>query len=223
MLGFGALVALSQRDKVDVSSVDTNKILAATDDSGNIADHVDGNKDAKVRLIEYGDFQCPGCGGAHPIVKSLTEKYGENMAFVFRNFPLTGIHPNARAAAAAVESAGIMGKYWQMHNLVFESQDEWSDASSQDRTAIFKRYAKEIGLDEAKFDQNLRDASDQINKKIAYDQSLGRKIKVSATPTFYLNGTLMTQEQTSSQEVFEKAITDELKKQGVSVETTPAQ
>src|SRR4051812_16240717 len=102
---FGGLVFWSGRDRVDVSSVDTNKIQPASSDSGNIGDHVFGNKDAKVVLMEYGDFQCPGCGSAHPTVKALSEKYKDQLAFVFRNFPLTSIHPNARAAAAAVETA----------------------------------------------------------------------------------------------------------------------
>ena len=215
---FGGLIVYSQRGRADVSSVKQNSILAASEASGNIADRVDGTKGAKVTLIEYGDFQCPGCGSAHPTVKSLVEKYGDDMAFVFRNYPLTDRHPNARAAAAAAEAAGQLGKYWEMHNLIFESQDEWSDASADQRGTLFKGYAGQVGLNGNTFEKTLKDQSERLNRKISFDQALGRKVKVSGTPTFYLNGTLIDSEAFSSQESFEKILTDEFKKQGVSIE-----
>jgi protein-disulfide isomerase len=97
----GGLVYLSSRNKIDVSNVDVTTIQPASAASGNIADHVFGNSDSKVKLVEYGDFQCPGCGSVYPTLKTLSEKYQGQIAFIFRNFPLTTIHPNARAAAAA--------------------------------------------------------------------------------------------------------------------------
>ena len=163
---FGGLVLWSGRDRVDVSGVDTNKIQTAAVNSGNIADHIFGNKDSKVVLVEYGDFQCPGCGSVHPTVKALSEKYEGQLAFVFRNFPLTSIHPNARAAAATAEAAGKQGKYWEVHNTLFESQDEWSSASTNERGSLFAGYAEQAGLDKAAFTATLTDSSADINKKI---------------------------------------------------------
>ncbi len=214
---FGSLVIWSSRDRVDVSGVDTNKIQSAADASGGIGDHLYGNKAAKVVLVEYGDFQCPGCGSAHPTVKALSEKYEDQMAFVFRNFPLTSIHPNARAAAAAAEAAGKQGKYWEVHNALFESQNEWSNASTSERGSLFAGYAEQAGLNKQSFSQTLNDQSAAINKKINFDIALGRKINVSGTPTFYLNGMKLTDEQFNSPEAFEKALLDEFKKQNVTV------
>ena len=214
---FGGLVIWSARDRVDVSGVDTNKIQSASVESGDIADRVFGNKDSKVVLIEYGDFQCPGCGSAHPTVKAMSEKYEDQMAFVFRNFPLTSIHPNARAAAAAAELAGEQGKYWDMHNVLFESQSEWSSASNSERGGLFAGYAEQVGLKKDTFNSGLDEKSSELNKKINFDIALGRKLNVTGTPTFYLNGTKLSDDQFSSEEAFEKLLLDEFKKQGVNV------
>ncbi|MDB5165302.1 MAG: hypothetical protein JWM00_192 [Candidatus Saccharibacteria bacterium] len=185
----GGLIYLSSKNKVDVSSVNAEQIFAASEQNGNIADHVFGKKDSKVVLIEYGDFQCPGCGGAHPQIKAITEEYDTKITFVFRNFPLTSIHPNARAAAAAVEAAGLQGKYWEMHNIVFDNQNNWKDASTTERDAFFTQYAIEAGANKDQFIKDL--ASVAIGKKISFDQALGKKVGVNSTPTFFLNGTLV--------------------------------
>lgn len=215
---FGGLIFLSQTDKIDVSSVDTNTIQTPSEQNGQIGDHVFGNNDAKVVLVEYGDFQCPGCGSAHVSVKKITEKYKDDLAFVYRNFPLTNIHPNARAAAAAVETAGVMGKYWEMHNLMFETQDEWSAANATDRSDLFAGYAQQIGLNKDDFLKKLDSESTRVNKKISFDQAIGRKLNLTGTPTFYLNGKQVENDKISSEESFEKLITDALKAEGVNIE-----
>jgi protein-disulfide isomerase len=181
------IVSRSANPQVDVTTVDTNVVLKASDASGQIADRVLGNPTSKVVLIEYGDFQCPGCGGAHPGINTIMEQYGDTVAFVFRNFPLSSIHQNAKAAAAAVESAGQQGKYWEMHNLVFESQDQWNTLSGDARTNFFLGYATQLGLDQAQFKADLE--SESVARKISFDQALGKKIGVNSTPTFYLDGT----------------------------------
>lgn len=214
---FGGLIVWSGRDKIDVSNVDGNKVQPASESSGNIADHLFGNKEAKVVLFEYGDFQCPGCAGAHPTVKTVTEKYKDEVAFVFRNFPLTTIHPNARAAAAAVEAAGLHGKYWQMHDLMFERQSAWSNASINDRTSLFKQYAVDAGVDADKFTKTLTDKSAQINRKINFDTAIGRKQNANSTPTFFLNGKKLEANQFESEEALENTLTKALKDAGVDV------
>lgn len=216
---FGGLVVWSSRDNIDVSSVKENEVLAASENSGNIADHVYGNKDSKVILIEYGDFQCPGCAAAHPILKSLSEKYENELAFVYRNFPLTTIHPNARAAAAAAEAAGINGKYWEMHNLLFERQSSWSDASATERTDLFKQFAVDAGVNADAYTKTLEEESERINRKINFDLALGRKIGANSTPTILLNGTLLEQGDVNSEEALEKKLLEAFEKNGITVST----
>ncbi|MDB5177648.1 MAG: hypothetical protein JWO61_31 [Candidatus Saccharibacteria bacterium] len=182
----GGLIYLSSKNKIDVGNVNEKSVLAASEKSGNIADQVFGNKQSKVILIEYGDFQCPGCGGAYPQLKAISEEYKDKIAFIFRNFPLTNIHPNAKAAAAAAEAAGLQGKYWEMHNILYENQNNWKDASTDQRDALFTTYAMEVGANKDRFVKDL--SNPDISKKISFDQALGKKINVSQTPTLFLNG-----------------------------------
>lgn len=198
VLVLGALVIYSRLSSptVDVTSVNSNAIIAASEENGNIADHTFGKTDSKVVLIEYGDFQCPSCGGAHPQIKEITEAYKDRVLFIFRNFPLTTIHPNARAAAAAVEAAGLSGKYWEMHNLIFESQDQWNTLVGSARTNKFVEYATSLGIDKDTFTKNL--GLSTVNQKISFDQALGKKESVDATPTFFLNGDKISTDISSS-------------------------
>jgi protein-disulfide isomerase len=211
----GVLVYISGKNKVDVSGVDANKIQSASEQSGNIADHVFGKSDSKVVLVEYGDYQCPGCGGAYPTIKQVTEKYKGQVAFVFRNFPLVSLHPNARAAAAAAEAAGLQGKYWEMHDMLYENQSSWQNLSSSERIDFFAGYAKDLGLNEATFKTDL--SSDKVNQKISYDQAIGKKAGVNATPTFYLNGKAVEQATWNDADTLDKAIVAELKNHGVAL------
>lgn len=209
------LVVVSGGNKVDVNSIDTKKILSANEQSGNIADHVFGKADSKIILVEYGDFQCPTCGTTHPIIKPLTEKYKDQIAFVFRNFPLPTLHPNARAAAAAVEAAGLQGKYWDMHNKLFESQSAWGTLSASDRGSYFTNAAKELGLNVDKFNTDV--ASPDVTKKINFDQALGKKDKVSGTPTVFLNGQNVELKTLTDSTKLEDLLKAEMKKQGVEL------
>ncbi len=188
---FGGLIYLSGKDKIDVSNVDVNKITTASSQSGDIADHVFGKVDSKLVLIEYGDFQCPGCKQAQPVLETLSEKYKDQIAFVFRNFPLTTIHPNARVAAAAAEAAGLQGKYWEMHTLLYDNQDSWKSADTEQRNGIFEDYAKQLGLDATKFKAGLADVN--VNKKISFDQALGKKLNLSGTPSIFFQGKVVDQ------------------------------
>jgi protein-disulfide isomerase len=198
VLVLGGLIVWSRvsNPAADVSTLNENSVLAASDQNGQIGDHTFGKADSDVIFIEYGDFQCPSCGAAHPQVKEVTEEYEDRVAFVFRNFPLTSIHPNARAAAAAAEAAGLQGKYWEMHNQIFESQSSWSNLTGNQRTDAFVSYAQSLGLDTDKFADDLGVSA--INQKISFDQALGRKASVSATPSFYLNGEKLSEADASA-------------------------
>ena len=182
----GGLIYLSNKDKINVDNVTTQTIQAASASDGSIADHVFGNAKSKVVMIEYGDFQCPGCGSAYPVITPLTEKYKDQMAFVFRNFPLTQLHPNAMVAAAAAEAAGLQGKYWEMHNKLYENQSSWNTLSPSTRADFFIGYATNLGLNATTFKNDLTSAA--VSQKIGYDQALGRKDGVTGTPTFFVDG-----------------------------------
>lgn len=217
----GGLIFLSSRNRINVDDVDANAVINASEKSGNIGDHVFGKADSKVILVEYGDFQCPGCGGAHPTIKELTEKYKDKMAFIFRNFPIASLHPNARAAAATAEAAGLQGKYWEMHNKLFENQFAWQDLSAGERDDFFIEYAREFKLDEEKFKNDF--ASSAVNQKINFDSAVGKKVGVSATPTFFLNGKKLDSEIRDQQgsvdaEKLEKLLTDTMKEKGIELD-----
>lgn len=214
VLLLGGLVFLSNKNRIDVSNVDAVTILAGSEQSGSIGDHVFGKSDSKVIMIEYGDFQCPGCGNVHPTVKELTEKYKDKIAFVFRNLPITTIHPNARAAAAAAEAAGLQGKYWEMHNALYEDQAGWENLSANDRGGYFASLAEDQGLDAGRFKSDMESVN--INQKINFDRALATKVGAEATPSFYLNGTKLEDETWNDAEKFEKALIDEMKKHNIT-------
>lgn len=182
----GGMIWLAQRDKVNVNAIDGNKVQAASAQSGNIGDNVYGKADSKIVLIEYGDFQCPGCGSAHPVIKNVVEKYKDKIAFVFRNYPIYTSHPNAYAASAAAEAAGLQGKYWEMHNKLYEDQSGWNQLSGTARADYFSAAAQELGLNLDDFNKAID--GDNIKQKINFDTALGKKAGISGTPTFYLNG-----------------------------------
>lgn len=187
------VVWLSQGNKVNVDDVDLNTIQSASERNGNIGEHILGKPDAKVKIIEYGDFQCPGCKQAAPVVKEIQKKYPNDVAIIFRNFPLVTIHPNARAAAAAAEAVALQNKdkYWEIFTILYENQTTWSSLSAADRSETFASYVTQLGLDRDRF---LTDVSSKdIARKIDFDAALGRKANVTGTPTFFVNGEEVTQ------------------------------
>ena len=206
----GGMVALSRGNQIDVSKVDETRIIAANESNGGIADHVFGKTDSKVLLIEYGDFQCPACGSAYSNIKDITEQYKDKLAFVFRNLPLTSIHPNARAGAAAAEAAGLQGKYWEMHDKLYEEQNTWSNAAADKRLSYFEGYAKGMGItDINKFKADMD--SKNVNDKINFDLALAKKIGASATPTLLLDGKKIESDVWGSKDKFKAAVEDALK------------
>lgn len=142
-------------------------------------DHQLGNINASITLVEFGDFECPHCGRAHPFIKRLLREKGKELHFVFRNFPLSEIHHNAYAAAAAAEAAGKQGKYWEAHDLIFENQDKLSPK-------FLLSLAERLGLDATQFAKDLK--SEEIQSKIEMDFESGIRSGVNGTPTFFLNG-----------------------------------
>jgi len=168
-----------------------------------VDDWVAGNKDAGVVLVEYSDFQCPACGAYHPIVKQLVEEMGNDFAFIYRHFPLQQ-HKHAKLAAYAAEAAGNQGKFWEMHAMIFEHQRDWSDVS--DARDTFFEYAKSLGLDLVRFEKDIN--SDEIANKVSKSYSTGMKLRISGTPTFFLNGKKM--EAPRSYDEFKQTVQNEL-------------
>jgi protein-disulfide isomerase len=155
------------------------------DDAGGLTmpvsarDHAQGAGAAAVTLLEYGDYECPHCGRAYPIVKDVQERMGSQLRFVFRNFPLREMHPHAQHAAEAAEAAGVQDRFWEMHDLIFENQGALADRHLRD-------YAARLALDEERFDRELR--SHAHAKRVRDDFLSGVRSGVNGTPTFFING-----------------------------------
>lgn len=208
----GVLALNKKPDTVNVSNLDPSKVITSDKGGTQIPDHVFGTTSQKVVLIEYGDFQCPACGNLYPALHPLKEKYKQQLTFVFRNFPLTSIHPNALAGATAAEAAGLQGKWWEYHDKLYESQDDWSEATIDQRTDKFVSYAKELGLDTAKFKKDLE--AKKVEEKISRDQALGKKIGASSTPTLVLNGDILPQSKWETPEKLENTLKSAIKASG---------
>ena len=157
---------------------DNDLLVVATDD------HVKGDFNAPVTLIEYADFECEACGAYAPKVKRLVNEYKDKIRVVVRYFPLPS-HKNSMPAALAVEAAANQGKFWEMHDVLFENQKAWGEKKKAE-PAIFEVYAKQIGLNEEKFKQDV--ASPAVKKRIKRDLRSGQRAGVQGTPSFFLNG-----------------------------------
>jgi protein-disulfide isomerase len=142
-------------------------------------DHIQGPADAPVTLLEYGDYECPYCGAAYPIVKEVQARIGERLRFVFRNFPITTSHPHAERAAEVAEAAAAQGSFWRMHDVLYENQKRLSDEH-------LRTYAQQVGLDLDVFDREL--AEHVHAARVQEDFMSGVRSGVNGTPTFYVNG-----------------------------------
>jgi protein-disulfide isomerase len=156
---------------------------AATEPGSNPA-HAQGPADAPVTLEEFGDFECPPCGLLHPVLQTMEKEFGARIRVIFREFPLVPTHVHALAAARSAEAAGLQGKFWEMHDLLYENQKTWHDAF--DARPIFEGYATKIGLN---MDQFRRDSGGEIvAQRIFLDGKRGHALGVTGTPTVFMNG-----------------------------------
>jgi protein-disulfide isomerase len=168
------------------------------------------SKGAPATLVEFGDYQCPACGSYHTLVKQMLVEFDGKLNFVFRNFPLSQ-HANANISSYAVEAAGLQGKYWEMHDMVFENQEAWSGSS--DARTIFVGYAEKLELNIKQF--NIDIDSKKIKDKVSADYADGVNVGINSTPTFFLNGVKLN--QVGSYEAFKKLVQDAIDKNPVSV------
>ena|ERR1700751_3524633 len=142
-------------------------------------DHIHGSDNAPIELVEYGDYQCSYCGKAYPIIKGIQQKLENKLKFVFRNFPLSEMHPDAFNAAVAAEAATFQGKFWEMHDIIFENQKRLSSID------LFS-YAIRIGLNINQFQDDIN--NEVLSKKVENDIESGVLSGVNGTPSFYING-----------------------------------
>jgi len=142
-------------------------------------DHIQGSVNTPLTLVEYGDYECPYCGAAYPVVKQIQQSLGDQLCFVFRNFPLTQIHPHAQHAAEAAEAAGAQGQFWELHDVLFEHQQALDDPH-------LVTYASDLGLDVVQFEQDL--ATHVYAGRVREDFMSGARSGVNGTPTFFING-----------------------------------
>jgi protein-disulfide isomerase len=184
------------------SSDTTSSTVAGEQIVVSATDHVRGAKDGKVTLIEFGDFQCPACGAFEPVVRQVLADNKDTLKIVYKHFPLTQIHRNALPAAKATEAASLQGKFWEMHDILYDKQEEWSGAlNSRD---YFLTYATTIGLDTKKFLADYDNPS--VEEKILAEFREGVKLGIQGTPTFFVNGKQL--ENVRDLAGFNKAIKD---------------
>lgn len=159
-------------------------------------DHAQGNLNADLVIVEYGDYQCPYCGAAYPILKDLITQFGSQIKFAFRNFPLSEMHEYARAAALAAEAAALQNKFWEMHDAIYENQRNLTEH-------LLSELAVELKLDIPQFKRDLE--SSQLKDKIDEDFASGIVSGVNGTPSFYVNGKKF---DGSAEDLFQLVIAD---------------
>ena len=146
--------------------------------------HVAGEQNAPVTLEEFGDYQCPPCGSLHPVLKRIEQDYGARVRLIFRNLPLESLHKNAFLAARAAEAAALQGKFWEMHDLLYDQQKEWSALPLP--RPVFTEYARKLGLDIKRFDADIN--RPEVGARVGADMRRAASLRVNSTPTVLLNG-----------------------------------
>lgn len=201
LLGLAAVVFVIAKLATAPATPTENKYQGLTP-----VEKIDWSKDnasASATLIEYGDFQCPACKYYETFLSKLHTDMGDKVHFIFRHFPLRGIHPNAQMAAQAAEAAGKQNKFWEMHDMLYDKQEDWS--KSQIANETFTGYASELGLNIEQFKKDYD--SQEVKDRIQRDVDSGNTAGVDATPTFFLNGTKIDNPQSydAFKDLIEKA------------------
>ena len=189
VVAFGVFVGYTVSQKIASTDYDVAKYIAGNQHNGDIPDHIIGDKDAKVVIVEYADYQCPGCATMFPRLKKLLENYQPNeVALIYRSF-LLSYHQNGTAAASAAEAAGLQGYWSEYATYLFANQSAWEYASADQRTDLFASYFEKLTEGKGNLEKFKEDmSSDAVSKKINFDNSLAKKVGVSATPSIYLDG-----------------------------------
>jgi len=198
-----------------IASLDRSKYIEKDERNGNIGDNFEVTKDAKVMIIEYADYQCPGCATTFPFLSDVVKEYKGKVGLIFRSFILS-YHKNGTAAAYAANAAALQG-YWQpFATLLFKNQSEWEDLSSDKRDAKFKTYFEEATAKKGNTEQFFKDMnSEAVKKKVKSDMAVARLVKISETPTIFVNGQKFSTNSVNEADFkknLKNLIDDELKK-----------
>ena len=201
LLGLITFLAINKKNNNNIK-------IEGTPESVQSTDHILGSKDAKIVIVEYGDYQCPSCKSWQTSVEEVKAKTGQDVALVFRNFPITTAHKNALAASRAAEAAALQNKYWEMGSLLYRNQDAWSGVDSPETT--FEQYATQLNLNIDQFKTDYK--SSKVLDKINLDREMATKQGVEGTPTFFLNGKkLELKDPNSPDNALLKAVDEQLK------------
>jgi protein-disulfide isomerase len=181
LLTLGSGTMLYRAKKLPVLTIPKDKLASAKEGIREM--HVLGPIEAPVTLEEFGDFQCPPCGGLSGPISQIEKDYSPRLRVIFRQFPLPAFHPHAQEAAFASEAAGMQDRFWEMHDLLYREQSVWSIAS--DPQAMFNAYAGMLGLNLDRFHKDME--SEQVKARVVADQERGNTLGVTATPTIFIN------------------------------------
>ena len=198
----GWRLADKKANSVDYSKYDINSYIEASDDNGQIADHIKGDKNAPVLIFEYADYQCSACAGMNSRVNKLLEEYGGKLAIVYRNF-LLNYHQNATAAASAAEAAGLQGYWKEYADKLFANQSTWSEASGDSRTSMFVDLFNNVTNGQGDVQKFVSDMnSSNVKAKLDFDAGLSKGLEIPGTPSFYLDGELIQLNNVSTEDDF---------------------
>src|SRR5262249_49242000 len=197
--GFYFSRTIKNSDTTTAAAAPTERVTFPT--TGAEPAHIRGSDVSQVTLEEFADFECPACGNFYPVLKSIEKDYGSRVKVIFREFPLAQ-HVHALPAARAAEAAGLQGKFWEMHDLLYEKRNDWTTAN--DVQVAFEEFGRKIGLEIDRFRQDQK--NDLVQKRIALDRFRGRAMKLKSTPTLYLNGEEIPFSQMKTVEELRKVI-----------------
>lgn len=213
--GFLALLCVNlmskHQNQVKWEDYDFNKYISADEFNGGINDHIKGNKDqAKAYIVEYADFQCPGCASLNSYVNKIPEKFNNKVAVIYRNF-IMSYHQNGTAAASAAEAAGLQGYWKEMGDLLFSNQADWQYADVDERTELFVSYFNTASKNKGNVDKFKEDMkSKNVQKKLSFDQDIATKIDVPGTPSLYFNGERIDYSSAKTEDEFFKVLHEKI-------------
>lgn len=203
VLAFVALIAITQlqnKADIDYEAYDLNSVIAADENTGGLAENVDGDPDAPVLLYEYGDYQCTACAPMNPHINELLEEYDGKVAVVFRTY-IMSYHDNGVAAASAANAAAIQGYWKEYKDLLYETQNDWYYAEGDERQQMFEQYFEQATDGKGDLEQFRQDmGSKEVAQKIKFDAALSERVGLEWTPSFYLDGELLDQRNITTSE-----------------------
>lgn len=203
VLAFVALIAITQlqnKADIDYDAYDLNSVIVADENTGGLAENVDGDPEAPVLLYEYGDYQCTACAPMNPYINELLEEYDGKVAVVFRTY-IMSYHDNGVAAASAANAAAIQGYWKEYKDLLYETQNDWYYAESDERQQMFEQYFEQATDGKGDLEQFRQDmGSKEVAQKIKFDAALSERVGLEWTPSFYLDGELLDQRNITTSE-----------------------